>query len=72
MIYLSTTPLEDWRHQCSSLNQMLSQHHSENSRRLDLHLFVSLELIFMGKHHFLLHNVTLERVFYSLHIWKTN
>ena len=40
MIYLSTTPLEDRRHQCSSLNQVLSQHHSENSRRLDLHLFV--------------------------------
>ena len=72
MIYLSTTPLEDRRHQCSSLNQVLSQHHSENSRRLDLHLFVSLELIFMGKHHFLLHNVTLERVFYSMHIGKTN
>ena len=52
MIYLSTTPLEDRRHKCSSLNQVLSQHHSENSRRLDLHLFVSLELIFIGKHFF--------------------
>ena len=40
IMYLSTTPLEDRRHKCSSLNQVLSQHHSENSRRLDLHLFV--------------------------------
>ena len=71
MIYLSTTPLEDRRHQCSSLNQVLSQHHSENSRRLDL-LFLSLELIFMSKHYFLAHYVTLGRAFYSLHIGKTN